>query len=290
MLKKILKWIGIVVGCLIILVLLFSATVYFKTEGRANKLYAVKVQQLSIPTDSVNYKLGAHLAAIKGCNDCHAEGGKALFDEKNPIALLYSANLTNGEGGINYTDEDWLRALRHGIGKDGKTLWFMPVQHTSGNLSNHELVALISYLKQQPSVDAIHPKKVMNPLGRMLTFLGKFPLFTAEFIDQNAVFPDEVKPEISKAYGQYMTTVCSGCHGNNFKGGPGHNIGEPDIPDISGNSKIKDWTSNQFITALHTGKTPDGRTLSKFMPWNTLGEAHTDDELRAMYLYLHDLK
>ena len=290
MLKKILKWTGITIGCLVILVLLFSATVYFKTESRANKTYTFKVQKLTIPTDSANYKLGAHVAAVRGCNDCHAGGGKAFFDDKNPIALLYSANLTNGKGGINYTDEDWLRALRHGIGKDGKTLWFMPVQHTSGNLSNKELAALISYLKQQPAVDIIHPKKSFNPLGRMLTFLDKFPMFTAEIIDHNASFPDEIKPEISKAYGQYMATVCTGCHGANLKGGPGHSPGEPLVPDISSTGNIKNWTSDQFITVLHTGKTPDGRMLTEFMPWNTLGKAQNDDELKAVYLYLHDFK
>ena len=290
MLKRILKWIGIVLGCLIILVLLFSATVYFKTESRVNKLYQVKVQQLAIPSDSANYQLGAHLAAVKGCVNCHAGGGKAFFDEKNPIALLYAANLTNGNGGIKYTDTDWLRALRHGVGRDGKSLWFMPVQHTSGNLSNHELAALICYLKKLPPVDAVHPKKVLNPLGRMLTFLGKFPMFPAELIDHNASFPDEIKPEITIAYGKYITTICSGCHGDNFKGGEGKEPGQPYIPDISATGKIKNWSSDQFIAVMHTGKTPDGRTLSEFMPWNTLGKAHNENELKAMYLYLHDLK
>lgn len=290
MFKKILKWIGIVLGCLILLVLLFSATVYFKTESRANKLYNVKVLPLTIPTDSVNYKLGEHIAAIRGCVDCHADGGRAFFDEKNPIALLYTANLTNGKGGINYSDNDWLRALRHGVGRDGKSLWFMPVQHTSGNLSNHELVALISYLKRLPPVNATHPHKVINPLGRMLTFLGKFPMFTAEFIDHNASFPDEVKPEVTSAYGKYMATVCAGCHGDNYKGGPGKEPGQPYIPDISSTGKLKNWTSDQFITVLHTGKTPDGRTLSEYMPWSTLGKAHQNEELKAMYLYLRDCK
>jgi mono/diheme cytochrome c family protein len=290
MLKKILKWTGIVLGSLLGLILLFFIAVYFKTESRANKVYEVKVQQLVIPTDSASYALGAHVAAIRGCMDCHVKGGVPFFDEKNPLALLYTANLTSGKGGINYTDKDWIRALRHGIGKDGKSLWFMPVQHSSAALSNHELAALIGYLKKMEPVDAEHPKKKMKPLGRLLTFLGIFPMFPAEEVNHNATFPDEVKPEATAAYGKYLVVGCQGCHGKNYKGGPSNAPGEPPIPDLTTTGDLGKWNSDQFITALHTGKTPDGRTLSGFMPWSTIGKAHTEEELKAIYLYLHELK
>jgi len=290
MLKKIFKWTGIVIGSLILILLVFYAVVYFKTEARANKIYTVNIQALTIPTDSASYALGAHVAAIKGCNDCHANGGLPFFDDKNPVALLHTANLTTGKGGINYTDQDWIRALRHGVGKDGKSLWFMPSQHTSASLSNTELGALIFYLKKLPPVDNVHPQKAFKPLGRLLTYLGKFPMFTAEAIDHTATFPNEVKPEVTAAYGKYLAVGCQGCHGLNFKGGPAHGPDEPPIPDLTSTGNVGKWTSDQFITALHTGKKPDGKLLSDFMPWKTLGKAHNEDELKAVYLYLHDLK
>jgi mono/diheme cytochrome c family protein len=290
MLKKILKWTGIVIGSLLVLVLIFYTVVYFKTESRVNKIYTVNIQPLTILTDSASLALGAHISAIKGCNDCHANGGIPFFDDKNPVVLLHTANLTTGKGGINYTDQDWIRALRHGVGKDGKSLWFMPSQHTSANLSNKELGALIGYLKQLPPVDNVHPEKHLKPLGRLLTFFGKFPLFTAEAIDHNALFVDDIKPEVTAAYGKYLAVGCQGCHGISYKGGPGHGPDEPPIPDLTSTSNVGKWTSDQFVTVLHTGKKPDGKVLSDFMPWKTLGKAHTEDELKALYLYLHNLK
>ena len=290
MFKEILKWTGIVIASLLVLLLIFSTVVYFKTQARINKLYDVSIQHLNIPDDSAAYVLGGHIAAVRGCNTCHVNGGIPFFNESNPIMLLYTANLTSGKGGINYTDKDWIRALRHGVGKDGKALWFMPAQHTSALLSNKDLGALICYLKQQKPIDNIHPQKTMKPLGRLLTFLGKFPMFPAEEIDHSAIFPDDIKPEVTAAYGKYLAVGCRGCHGPAFKGGEGQEPGEPLIPDLSTTGRVGNWTSDQFITALHTGKTPEGRMLTDFMPWRTVGKAHTDEELQAVYLYLHEQK
>jgi hypothetical protein len=291
MLKKILKWTGIITGSLVLLLCIFYTVVYFKTEARANKIYTVSIQQLIIPTDSASYALGAHVAAVRGCNDCHSGGGIAFFDDKNPIALLHSANLTSGKGGIQYTDQDWIRALRHGLGKDGKSLWFMPSQHTSAGLSNTELGALICYLKKLPPVDNVHPQKTFKPLGRLLTFLNKFPMFTAEAIDHTInTYPEEVKPEATAAYGKYLAISCSGCHGPAYKGGPSHGDNEPPIPDLTSTGHLGIWKSEQFITALQTGKTPEGRVLSDFMPWKSIGKANTELELKAIYLFLHQSK
>jgi len=290
MIKKILKWTGIMIASIVGLLLIFYAIVYFKTESRANKKYTVSVQQLTIPTDSASYALGDHVAGIRGCKDCHANGGTPFLDKKNPLGILYTANLTKGQGGINYTDGDWIRTLRHGVGKDGKSVWFMPSQHTSAGLSNRELGALICYLKQLPPVNSTHPKKQMKPLGRLLTFFGQFPMFTAEQVDHNASYPQEVKPEATAAYGKYLVVGCQGCHGPLYKGGPSHGEGEPPIPDISSTGNVGKWTVEGFINTLHTGKTPEGRQLSSFMPWKGIGEAHNETELKALYLYLHATK
>ncbi|MEO6548685.1 MAG: c-type cytochrome [Ferruginibacter sp.] len=290
MFKKILKWTLRIIGSFLLLAILFYTLVYFKTEARANKVYTVNIQKLVILTDSASLKLGAHVAGVRGCNDCHANGGVPFFDDKNPLALLHTSNLTTGKGGINYTDTDWIRAFRHGLGKDGKSLWFMPVQHTSAGLSNKELGALIGYLKQLPPVNNVHPKKEMKPLGRLLTFLGKFDMFPAEILNHNAIFADEVKPEITAAYGKYLAISCQGCHGNNFRGGPGHGPGEPDIANLTQTGHLGHWGSDQFITAMQTGKTPEGKLLSDYMPWKSLGKAHNKEELQAIFLYLKEMK
>jgi hypothetical protein len=135
MFKKILKWTGIVLGCLLLIVIAFYAVAHFNVKSRADKVYAVNLQQLDIPNGSASYEMGKHIAEIRGCLECHGAnlGGKVFMSDTTPIAVLYAANLTNGKGGINYTDLDWIRALRHGLNKENKSVWFMPAQHTTSH-------------------------------------------------------------------------------------------------------------------------------------------------------------
>lgn len=69
--KKILRWTGIFLGSLVLLLLVAYTFIYFSLESRFNKQYEVAVQPITIPSDSASIALGKHIAAIKGCGDCH---------------------------------------------------------------------------------------------------------------------------------------------------------------------------------------------------------------------------
>ena len=58
------------------------AFIYFKTESRFNK-NTVAVETITIPTDPASIALGEHIAAIKGCGDCHGKdyGGNVVIDD-----------------------------------------------------------------------------------------------------------------------------------------------------------------------------------------------------------------
>ena len=290
MLRKFVKWTGIVLGSLVLLLLIFYILVYIKTEASINKVYTVKLQPLPIPDDSASYVSGRHIAEIRGCVGCHGADlatGEVFADENSPIGYIQATNITSGKGGIQYTDEDWIRALRHGLGKDSKPLWFMPSHEICG-LSNQDMAALINYVKRQPPVDKPTPPKSLKPLGRILTFVGEFPLLSAEMIDHNATYVDDVKPAIDAAYGKYLAVTCTGCHTASFKGAPSHSPEQPPIPDISSTGHLGNWTQQGFVQVFHTGKTPEGRVLSKYMPVKSF--TYSDDELKAIYLFLHELK
>lgn len=51
---------------------------------------------------------------------------------------------------------------------------------------------------------------------------------------------------------------------------------------------IGNWTEADFFHAIRTGKRPDGSVLNSFMPWATFRNM-TDDELRALWLYVRSL-
>ncbi|MEO5681658.1 MAG: c-type cytochrome [Chitinophagaceae bacterium] len=290
MLKKSLKWSMIIVGSLLVIVIVFFTIVYFKTEARINKVYAVTLQKITVPTDSVSYLAGKHIAENRGCLGCHGDnlaGGRAFADEQSPIGLLYAANITAGKGGIQYTDEDWVRVIRHGLAKSNKSAWFMPSQDIY-HISNQELGELISFVKSFPPVDNTVPAKSLKPLGRILTFLGKFPLLPAEMIDHNTVFKEQVVAGVNATYGAYLATTCRGCHGPSMKGSSAHDPKEPPIPDISSTGHPGKWAPAGFITAIRTGNTPEGKHLDEAMPWKHL--TFTDDELNAIFLYLQGIK
>jgi hypothetical protein len=51
---------------------------------------------------------------------------------------------------------------------------------------------------------------------------------------------------------------------------------------------IGKWSEADFMKALRTGVRPDGRILSAVMPW-PYTKFLTDDEIRAMWMYLQSL-
>lgn len=49
------------------------------------------------------------------------------------------------------------------------------------------------------------------------------------------------------------------------------------------------WTTEQIVTALQTGETPDGRILAPIMPWHAFAQL-TKDDARAIAAFLKSLK
>ena len=64
------------------------------------------------------------------------------------MGTLDSANITAGAGGVGaeFTTEDYVRAIRHGIAKDGTPI-FMPAVVSTAYLGDEDLAAIIAYLK-----------------------------------------------------------------------------------------------------------------------------------------------
>jgi hypothetical protein len=81
---------------------------------------------------------------------------------------------------------------------------------------------------------------------------------------------------------------CRTCHGDALSGGKDPNPAAPPAPNLSPAGELGGWTEAGFVNTLRTGRTPGGRQLSDFMPWKYFGRL-TDDELRAIWLYLQSL-
>jgi mono/diheme cytochrome c family protein len=292
--KKVVKRIGIGVGGLLVLVLIIVGGVFGFSSSRINKVYTLAGEKLTIPTDSAAIERGHHFAvAITKCLDCHGPGlsGKIFIDDP-AMGRLTASNLTTGKGGVGakYTDEGWVRAIRHGVKHDGKPALFMPSEEFN-NLNDEDLADIIAYVKSVPAVDNELPPTRLLLLSRLLYVVGKLPLIPVEMIDHNAPRPAPVAPAPTAQYGEYLAAVggCKGCHGANLAGGhvPGTPPSFKDAQNLTPTG-IGSWTEADFTKALKVGARPDGTKIDEFMPWIYAGQM-TDDEIHAVWLYLKTL-
>lgn len=290
---KILKWAGIILGTIVVLLLIFTAVTYFITEQHQNTTYQVPAETIEISTDSSVVAHGKHIATIRGCFECHGSnlGGQVFLDDP-AVGLLIATNLTKGEGGIgsDYTDADLIRSIRHGVKKDGKTVLFMP-SHEYNPIDSRDLSALLSYIRTVESVDNELPKSEVRMLGRFLYMYGGMHLFPAELIDHSKPIPEPVEERTPLEIGEYLAVTCTGCHGEGFAGGkiPGVPPEWPEALNITQAGNLGNWEFEDFRNTMKTGITPEGRELRQpYMPWGMLG-AMTDNELEGLFTYLKSL-
>jgi mono/diheme cytochrome c family protein len=153
-----------------------------------------------------------------------------------------------------------------------------------GALTDEDLAALIGYLRTFPPVDREHPRPRVGPVARVLYLTGKFPLLPVELTDHHAPRAPQ-RPGVTVGYGRYLATVggCRACHGQALAGDA-----NPDAPDITV-GRLGSWSEEDFFRALREGRRPDGRPIDPTkMPWVRSG-LMTDDEVRAVWLYLRSL-
>src|SRR5574341_2167000 len=219
--KKILKLIGKIIGGLVGLIVLAFAALYIigtvKWNSIRGKDYEVAVEPITIPTDQASIARGEHIATIRMCKDCHTENWSGQSDSVPGLITLAFPNLTPGAGGVGATntDEDWVRAIRHGVGYDGRGLVLMP-SGTWYYLSDEDLGELIAYLKSLPPIDNEMPKSDLGPLGRVMLALGQLPpeiIPNVISIDHNAPRPVAPQPGVTVEYGTYLARTCALCHG-----------------------------------------------------------------------------
>ncbi|MGN6163749.1 MAG: c-type cytochrome, partial [Flavisolibacter sp.] len=175
MLRKILKWTGIIL-------LILIAGVALTTALRQHLKYDAPYPNIKASTDSAVIAKGKHLVTGPAhCIDCHSPIhnkdsvlrlgqdvpliGGTKFDL--PFGKFYTRNLTSDkETGIgNMTDGEIARVLRYSVKKNGEAvLPFMPFQ----NLTDEDLTAIISYLRSLKPVRNQVPDHDYNVVGNLI--------------------------------------------------------------------------------------------------------------------------
>jgi mono/diheme cytochrome c family protein len=292
--KKFFKWIGIVLGSLLV----FLAVVFFalaaKGNSMLNKTYDIQVKTVIIPTDAEAISRGEHWVKTE-CIGCHGDdlSGGDFFDA--PFGYFDAKNLTPGKGGsgTEFTDADWVRALRHGVNPEGHSLLIMPAQHFRF-YSDEDLGEIIAYLKSMQPVDKETREPNFNLLGKALLGAGAFgdSVLVAQNIVDNPIDPVYPPEGVTSEYGEYIVNVsgCQDCHGEQLAGGRN---GDPEAiyaPNLTSGGEMVAWNEGDFIKAIRTGVTLSGHQLDpEQMPWEHF-RYFSDDELKAIWAYLDSLE
>lgn len=283
------RWATRALGAVAVTALLGAAAVYVASERKLRLTYDTSVPPVMVPTDSTAISRGEHLARnIITCTLCHGSDlGGQVYSSDPMVGTVAGPNLTRGRGGLpaDYTAEDYARAIRRGVRRDGRSLMVMPSEVFT-HLSQEDLGAVIAYLQHLPPVDREVARSGFGPVGRALFAMGKLNIMVAGKTPRITP-PESVPRDTTVAYGEYLADIsgCHGCHGYGLSGG--RVAGPPGLPPASNLTPagIGDWTEADLVRVLREGKRPDGSRVDPFMPWEVY-RGMTDAEIHALWLYL----
>ncbi len=243
-----------------------------------------------------------------GCVFCHSERdwsapgappredrlGAGVVWTAEGMPWLTAPNLTpDPETGLGRVSDDAIaRAIREGIGADGRALFALMPYAEYRRIPDEDVAALVAYLRSLPPIRNPLPKTALPfPLGLIMKGVP-------EPLDGPVPAPDLSTPE---KRGEYVlrTSACHHCHtprqggqlnaaldmagGNAFESPAGPAFATNITLDPTG---IANYDEATFVQAMRTGKLG---TLSPVMPWVVTARMN-DEDLKAVFAYLRTLK
>jgi mono/diheme cytochrome c family protein len=297
---KVLKWIGIVLGGLVGLLVLAVVGLLVYGQISFKRTHADwPLVPISADTSPEGLARGKYLVEnVMGCDQaCHSPQGKPFVGEyeevhEGPISGVFAVpNLTpdheTGLGG--WTDAQIARAIREGVDKDGVELVIMPAQNYRA-LSDADVAALVAYLRNLQPVRNPIPPLQLNAVGKAMLALGMLGPRPAS---QPIAGPQATPTPGSAEYGGYLVSLgaCRDCHGEALSGGkiPFSPPDAPPAPNLTPAGELASWSEADFVKAIQIGVTPAGRTLNpEEMPWPAYSRM-TAEDLQAIFKYLQTL-
>ena len=245
-----------------------------------------------------------------GCAGCHSphdwkphdppilpgmKGAGMVMPIEELPGRIVASNLTPDPetGSGQWTDDQLARAIREGIGHDGRALFpMMPYVHYRA-FPDEDIASLVVFIRSLPPV--------RNPLPKTdIIFPVKYLIRSVpEPLSAPVPAPDLSTP---LKRGEYLVNLagCMDCHTVQKRGqfvkelnyaggmiltGPWGRVAAANItPDASG---IPYYDEQLFLQAMKTGYVK-ARSLSQIMPWWDFKD-FPDDDLKAMFAYLKTL-
>jgi hypothetical protein len=294
MVKRILKWLGVLVVIALVVGGGFVVTQVMAFNGSVSKKYDIPLPTITRSTDPAVLERGKHLVqSVAGCGvrDCHGNDlSSGPVTDIGPVGSMQAQNITPAGVVKDYSDGELARLLLHGVKRDGTTIKMMPVPDFNW-LPDDDIVAIISYVRSVPPVQKESQGFQPGILGKILDRQDKFPIDIARRIDHEHRIAAP-SPAPTTAYGSYVARLCQGCHGEHLSGGPIPGA-PPSIPiprnitpDDTG---IKAYTFEDFNKLLDTGVRKNGEKLNPFMPYEALSHMNPT-ERTALWAFLRSVE
>jgi len=276
--KRLFRWLGIILAAILVLLLIFVAWVWFASARVLGRTHEAAPERLAAPT-AAQLADGERQARILGCVNCHGEGlrGRMMFDA-GPFAKVWAPNLN--ELAARASDQQLAQAIRQGVGHDGRALYIMPSAMYS-RLSDQEVAGLIAWIRRLPRAGERTSAIQWGPIGRFALATGGLDSMLPTIEDFRIRQPFDTGRE-HQAGRRLAATVCSECHGADLTGGQPMPDAIP--PDLS---IVGAYNQAQFVRLMRTGLPPNGRDLGLMAEIARNNTSHmTDDELAELYAYL----
>ena len=263
-------------------------------ERKLARTVDIRVVPVPYAKDAAAPKLGKYLFESRGCGECHGDDGRGIAFVDSPSGMyVKSPNITRGAGGVvsDYSEGDWVRAIRHGVNPAGHALLIMPGENYN-RMNDGDFAALVAYVRMLPPVAGERAVIRLPMMVKALYGLGAMR-DSSEKIDHRKPPSQPVAVAPTVEHGAYVANMCVGCHGATLAGGAIRGA-PPEWPPAAnltpgeGGVMSRYDAPAKFAAMMRTGKRPDGSAVSKVMPFMSLRNMN-DVDLNAMHAYLKTL-
>jgi mono/diheme cytochrome c family protein len=299
-----------------LVIFVFSTAVIFlsqcatEEEEKSNILLATNTRPLrdvKFEATPERIKRGDYLTnGILMCFTCHSPrdttkpgfppveskkgSGAFLYDTKE--ARLVAPNITPDKetGAGSWTDDMLSRAIREGVGHDGRALSNPMFWSSFRDLSDEDLASVVVYLRTLAPVKNKLPKRRFSLEKEKQLQTTSMPLLTP-------VAARDLSDPLTRGRYYIGTADCVGCHTGWYERNPGYYGGGQEIKKVQDTSYVfsanitphatglQGWSPELFTQVIRTGKSG---ILDPVMPWIAYKNM-TDEDLSAILMALQKL-
>ncbi|MDR5856517.1 cytochrome c [Caballeronia sp. LZ062] len=275
---------------------------------------ALAAAPLAAHADTTNDTLvtrGAYLAKAGDCIACHsAPRGKPMaggLPMTTPLGAIYTTNITpDPDTGIGrYSEEDFARALREGVAKDGHNLYPAMPYPSYAKINDEDMHALYAYF-----MHGVTPVKQANRASDIkwpLNMRWPLKLWNAVFLDKG-VYKDKAGKDVAWNRGAYLTQGlghCGACHTPRGIAFQEKGLDESTSTYLTGgvldnwfgsnltgehNTGLGRWSEQDLATFLKTGANAHATAFGSMTSVvNNSTQSLSDGDITAMAHYLKSL-